>query len=93
MKGSLSLGDHRDFCNAGVGQGFSTSWHGLAHGFVVFVRSCPSHLPPFCSQVCPEADKAKGREGLFWHEALAMFGPKKVLLFQFFTRLWGVLGS
>lgn len=43
--------------------------------------------------MCPEADKAKGREGLSWHEALATFGPKKVLFSQFFTRLWGVLGS
>lgn len=77
-------------------KGFSTSWHGSAHGFVVFVWSSPSHCPLFdmrCSQVCPEADKAKGREGLSWHEALATFGPKKVLFSQFFTRLWGMLGS
>lgn len=79
MKESLSLGDHRDLCDAELGQGVQ---HFLARiSSWVCLWNSPSHLPSLICGV--EAAKAKGRKGLFWHEALATLGPKKALFSHF----------
>lgn len=81
------MGDHRDLGNADTGQGLQhflawvSSWVcGLC---VTLPLTCPLFDMCCCSQLCPEADRAKGRKGLFWHEALATFAPKKYCFFSF----------